>query len=318
MTQQPFAGVRSSRVTIFFLAAFPLSRRSGCVRAFLSSTLPLKYPSPAKCSIPSVDRNGPKARFNCLSKIARDMLVLLTRALDESNRTAARLASEGHDAVLSPVLDMVPTGAIWPAGVIDGVIATSARAFELLSAAPDWPLPEARRLLPLLLVGERTQEGARERGFDGPPLIGPDSKTLAREIASRFATPCRFVYLAGRDRKSDLEDSLVEAGHAIEPIQVYAAQPAESLTEAALALARKGEIDVVLHYSRRSTDVFLGLARGAGLDLSRINHVCISHDAAAPLVAAGINEVLIAKTPDEQAMFAIVNALAALPKTPLG
>jgi len=246
------------------------------------------------------------------------MLVLLTRALDESNRAAARLACEGHDAVLSPVLDMVPTGAIWPAGVIDGVIATSARAFELLSATPDWPLPEARRLLPLLLVGERTREAARERGFDGPPLIGPDAKTLARAIASRFATPCRFVYLAGRDRKPDLEDSLAEMGHAIELIQVYAAQPAESLTEAALALARKGEIDVVLHYSRRSTDVFLGLARSAGLDLSRINHVCISHDAAAPLLAAGIHEVLIAKTPDEQAMFAIVNALAALPIAPLG
>ncbi|MGH6823605.1 MAG: uroporphyrinogen-III synthase [Methylocella sp.] len=246
------------------------------------------------------------------------MLVLLTRALDESNRTAAKLACEGHDAVLSPVLDMVPIGAIWPVGVIDGVIATSARAFELLSAAPDWPLPEARRLWPLLLVGERTREAARERGFDGPPLIGKDAKDLAREIGARFATPCRFVYLAGRDRKPDLEDSLTEAGHAIEPVEVYAAQPAESLTEAALAVARRGEIGVVLHYSRRSTDVFLGLAHKAGLDVSRINHVCISHDAAAALVAAGIHEVLIAKTPDEQAMFAIVNALAALPKPPLG
>jgi uroporphyrinogen-III synthase len=271
-----------------------------------------------KSSIPRVDRNGTKDRFSCLSRIARDMLVLLTRALDESNRTAARLACEGHDAVLSPVLDMVPTGAIWPAGVIDGVIATSVRAFELLSVALDWPLPEARRLLPLLLVGERTREGARERGFDGPPLIGPDAKTLARAIAARFASACRFVYLAGRDRKPDLEDSLVEVGYVIEPIQVYAAQPAESLSEAALALARKGEIGAVLHYSRRSTDVFLGLARSAGLDLSRIDHVCISHDAAAPLLAAGIHEVLIAKTPDEQAMFAIINALAALPKTPLG
>ncbi|MGH6837934.1 MAG: uroporphyrinogen-III synthase [Methylocella sp.] len=246
------------------------------------------------------------------------MLVLLTRALDESNRTAARLACAGHEAVLSPVLDMVPTGAKWPAGVIDGVIATSARAFELLSAEPDWPLPEARRLLPLLLVGERTREAARERSFDGPPIIGPDAKALAREIASRFAIPCRLVYLAGRDRKSNLEDSFAAMGHGVEPIEVYAAQPAESLTEVALALARAGEIGVVLHYSRRSADIFQGLACNAGLDLSKINHVCISHDAAAPLLAAGIREVLIAKTPDEQAMFAIVNALAALPIAPLG
>lgn len=99
------------------------------------------------------------------------MLILLTRALEESKRTAASLAREGHEAVLSPVLEMVPTGGIWPAGVIDGVIATSARAFELLSAPEDWPLPEARRLLPLFLVGERTQEAARERSFEGPALI---------------------------------------------------------------------------------------------------------------------------------------------------
>ena len=126
------------------------------------------------------------------------------------------------------------------------------------------------------------------------------------------------MYLAARDRKPDLEDILAEARHSIELVEVYAAQPAESLHDAALALAETGEIGAVLHYSRRSTDIFLRLARNAGLDLSRVNHVCVSHDAAAPLLAAGIHEVLIAKTPDEQGIFAIVNALAGLPKLPLG
>jgi len=114
------------------------------------------------------------------------MLILLTRAHEEAKRTAASLAREGHEAVLSPVLEMVPTGAPWPAGVIDGIVATSARAFELFSAAPDWPLPEARRLMPLLLVGERTRDAARERGFEGLALIAPDAGTLAVEIAGRF------------------------------------------------------------------------------------------------------------------------------------
>ena len=74
----------------------------------------------------------------------------------------------------------------------------------------------------------------------------------------------------------------------------------------------------MLHYSRRSAEIFLGLARKAGLDLARINHICISHDAAVPLLDAGIHGVLIAKVPDEPAMFAIVNALAGLPELPLG
>jgi uroporphyrinogen-III synthase len=246
------------------------------------------------------------------------MLILLTRAPEDAKRTAASLAREGHEAVLSPVLDMVPTGGIWPAGVIDGVVATSARAFELLSAPTDWPLPEARRLLPLFLVGERTQEAARDRGFEGPALIAPDAKSLAAEICARDTVQGCFVYLAGRDRKPDLEESLSAAGYRVEPVEVYAAQPADSLSDAALDLAAAGKIGAVLHYSRRSTEIFLRLARNAALDLKRLNHVCISHDAAAPLLDAKIHEVLIAKTPDEQAMFAILKALAGLPQLSLG
>jgi len=196
------------------------------------------------------------------------MLILLTHAQEESRRTAASLARLGHVVVLSPVLDMEPTGALWPAGIIDGIIATSARAFELLSATPDWPLAEARRLMPLLLVGERT-----------------------------------------RDRKPDPEERLTEAGFEIEPIEVYAPQPAESLSDAVLAFAETGGIGAVLHYSRRSAENFLGLAPTAGLDLSRINHICISQEAAAPLLDARLNGVLIAEAPNEQAMFEIVNTL---------
>ncbi len=237
------------------------------------------------------------------------MLILLTHAQEESRRTAASLARLGHVAVLSPVLDMEPTGALWPAGIIDGIIATSARAFELLSATPDWPLAEARRLMPLLLVGERTREAALERGFEGPMLIAPDAKTLATQVCTRFAVPSHFVYLAGRDRKPDLEECLTEAGFEIEPIEVYAPQPAESLSDAVLAFAETGGIGAVLHYSRRSAENFLGLAPTAGLDLSRINHICISQEAAAPLLDARLNGVLIAEAPNEQAMFEIVNTL---------
>ncbi len=246
------------------------------------------------------------------------MLILLTRAIDESLRTAARLSCKGHEVVLSPVIEMVPTGALWPTGVVDCVIATSARAFELLSSARDWPSPEVCRLIPLLLVGERTAEAARERGFAGSALIAPNSKALAAKIEFRFSARQRIVYLAGRDRSPDLENKLAELGHSLELVEVYAAQPAQFMTTDALALSEAGKIAAVLHYSRRSTEIYLKLARNAGFDLSRVNHVCISPNAAAPLLAAGIHEVLVAKTPNEQAMFAIVNALAGLPETPFG
>ena len=244
------------------------------------------------------------------------MLVLLTRALDEAMRTAAKLETSGHRAILSPVLEMVPTGAEWPAGVIDGVLATSSQAFELFSDAPDWPLPEARRLLPLFLVGARTQEAARERGFEGRATIASDAKALAASIIADLAASSRLVYLAGRDRKPDLETTLSSAGHRLEVLEVYAAQPADSLDQEAVALVEAGEIGAVLHYSRRSAEIFLDLARQAGLDvstLSTLTHVAISSDAARPLRDANIDEVHVAEKPNEQAMLALVSLLA--PKT---
>ncbi len=86
------------------------------------------------------------------------MLVLVTRALDEAMRTAASLAALGHTAILSPVLEIVPTGAEWPAGVVDGVLATSARGFEFFSASAGLARP--RSAPPdAALRGRRTHAG---------------------------------------------------------------------------------------------------------------------------------------------------------------
>lgn len=246
------------------------------------------------------------------------MLVLLTRALDEGLRTAAKLEAAGHHALLSPVLEMVPTGADWPHGVIDAVAATSAQAFELLSATPDWPLPEACRLMPLFLVGARTLDAARERGFEGRATIEADAKDLAARIQASFGTPRRIVYLAGRDRKPNLETALAAAGHKVEVVEVYAAQAADFLSEETLAAIEAGEIGAVLHYSRRSAEIFLGLAKAAHVEIGPLTHVAISQDAAVPLWAVNCKEVHVAEKPNEQAMITIVGTLASLKKSLFG
>ena len=236
------------------------------------------------------------------------MLVLVTRALDEAARTAASLAALGHAAILSPVLEIVPTGAEWPAGVVDGVLATSAQAFEFLSAAPEWPAPEARRLMPVYAVGARTLEAARERGFEGRATLAQDARALAREMTETLdrAAPARLVYLAGRDRKPDIEAELAQAGHLVETIVVYAAEPAEALDPEAAALIESGAIGAALHFSRRSAQIFLELAREADLDLARLAHIAISEDAAQPLRVAGLASVRIAADPSEPAMLKLL------------
>lgn len=241
------------------------------------------------------------------------MLVLVTRARDRAARTAEKLARRGHQALVSSVLDMQATGAVWPAGVVDAVLATSAPAFELLAIAPDWPLPEARRLLPLFLVGESTAQAARARGFEGPALVAADAQDLAAQLLAYRNPPQRTLYLAGHDRKSELETRLGTAGLALDLLEVYEARAAPYLEEEAAAALGSGALDAVLHYSRRSAEIFLALAEAEGLALEPVLHVAISEDAAQPLRAAGLPHIAVAAEPKEQAVLDVLDIAALLP-----
>jgi uroporphyrinogen-III synthase len=236
------------------------------------------------------------------------MLVLITRARDEAARTAEKLAARGHLSIMSPVLEMVATGAAWPQGVVDAVIATSAQAFDLLKLEPEWPLPEAMRLLPLFLVGEKTAAAARNSGFAGPALVASDAKDLAVHIFTRPAHPARSVYLAGRDRKPDLEARLSEAGLVIEALEVYEARAAAQLSQEAVGGLASGTIDAVLHYSRRSAELFLNLAKAADLAVAPMQHAAISADAAQPLRDAGLPHIAVAAEPNEQSVLTLLDA----------
>jgi uroporphyrinogen-III synthase len=238
------------------------------------------------------------------------MLLLLTRARDEAVRTAEKLVHNGHQAILSPVLDIKAKSALWPQGVIDALVATSARAFEALTLEDERPQPEIRRLLPLFLVGERTAAAARQRGFEGPAIVASDSKDLAERILERAVQPRHVIYLAGHDRKPDLESRLDSAGLGVETIEVYEAHATEGLSAEAIAHFHAGSLDAVLHYSRRSADIFLQLTEAAEVGTELLHHICISEDAALPLRAAGLPHIAIAAEPNETAILSLIEALA--------
>lgn len=242
------------------------------------------------------------------------MQVLITRAREEAVRTAQKLTKRGHQAIVSPVLEMNATGATWPQGVVDALVATSAQAFELLKLAPEWPLPEAKRLLPLFLVGEKTASAARARGFSGPLSLAADAKELAGLFMARHAQPARTLYLAGRDRKPDLEARLREAGSVIETLEVYEAQAATDMSRDAIDGLRSGTINAVLHYSRRSAEIFLRLAEAAGLATRSLLHAAISEDAAQPLRDAGLPLIAIAAEPKENSLLALLDMRMKLPE----
>jgi uroporphyrinogen-III synthase len=86
--------------------------------------------------------------------------------------------------------------------------------------------------------------------------------------------------------------------------ETYTAEPAEKLTIGAVNAIEHHEIDAILHYSRRSAEVFLDLAANAKLDLAQTVHLCLSADIATPLVEQGLPHIIIADAPNETALFA--------------
>ena len=218
------------------------------------------------------------------------MRVIVTRARGDAARTAAALRARGHEPLFSPVLEIVATGAAIHPGPAQALIATSAHAFEFL------PQADAARLapLPLFVVGARTAKAATDAGLAPPRLIAASALELAQQIATALIAPAHLLYLAGHDRKPDLEAALQALGHVIDVAETYEARAVEALSpETAQALAR-GEVDAVLHFSRRSAQLFAACAANAGLasQAAGLRHVCISRDAA---VIAG---AVIAPTPD--------------------
>lgn len=219
--------------------------------------------------------------------------VAVFRAIDDAAGTQAALAARGIDAVLAPVTEIVALAASSPMGPFDFVVATSARAFAT-------PLAWAK--LPLFVVGEKTAEAARRAGFSPTPPADDIVSLIPRLPAGRA------LYLAGRDRKPELEAAL--AGRIAVQVR-YEARARGGWTEAE-AQAVAGAF-AALHYSPRAAALAeaFATAGGVGPAFLRLAHVCLSREVAAPLARAGAGRVIWPQRPAEEPLLdALESALA--------
>ncbi len=158
------------------------------------------------------------------------------------------------------------------------------------------------------MVGEKTLRAAERAGLHANAPALPDAAALAQKLVAAFSAPARLLYLAGRDRKSDLERALTAAGLSVATLEVYEMRAREQWRKTEIECVARA--DAALHYSRRSAEVSLALAFHAGLGAlwRNIAHVAISDDAASPLNAAGAKDVVVAAAANEAAMFVALEA----------
>jgi uroporphyrinogen-III synthase len=226
--------------------------------------------------------------------------IALFRARNDADRSAARLRSRGFEVAFAPVLRMAPTGAAPPRERFEAVIATSVNAIALLAPAPRAAIVG----LPIYVVGRRAAAAAAEAGLALALEPAADVAALATALGERLAPRARVLYLAGRDRKSALEEALHAIGAHTTVLETYVAEAREGWTEEETAELRR--CAAALHYSRRSAALAAALAARAGLaeHFAEMQHICLSPDVAEPLREAGWARVASADAPEEARLLA--------------
>jgi uroporphyrinogen-III synthase len=236
------------------------------------------------------------------------MRLLVTRPERDAQRTAAALSARGHRVRIAPLLKIEAIPAVdlgsapWQA-----VLMTSANAARVIALHPK--LAELRSL-PVLAAGRRTAEAARAAGFADVSSADGGAGDLARLVAGRFAAGAPLLYLAGTDRARDLAADFSPYGVAVRTVEIYRAHAAEGFPPEIVAALRASDIEGVLHFSRRSCEIFVQCAERAAILAAALRPLqfCISSGAAEPLARAGADKIRIAAQPEEDALAALIGA----------
>lgn len=250
------------------------------------------------------------------------MAILVTRPQPDNERTAATLRTEGFEVLAAPMLRfekvMLSADAATP-DAYGAVIVTSANALRALAGQP---FAEALCRLPLFATGERTAQAARDLGFRQVVSADGDATALrdlllASAKAGAIRDGATLLYLAGADLAHDLAGDLGAHGLHVVTQTAYRMAPLSDLPGAVVTALAAGQVEAVLHYSRRTARAFFRAAGLEGVEIAALAtpHCCLSAAVADIAREAGASQVVVASTPDETALFAALGrVIAPLPR----
>lgn len=236
------------------------------------------------------------------------MAVLVTRPHPDNELTAASLRARGFEVLSAPMLRFEPMGLRnETGGGYDGVIITSANALRAVEA----DLPDSRLLkLPLFAIGPHSAGAARAAGFTTVISADGDVGTLRDRLldtvrAGALKKKSRLLYLAGADLSRDLAGELAPRGFDVVTRTTYRMMPLNILPREVCDAFTANRVEAVLHFSRRTAVAFLDAVRRKGIEISAlaVPQCCISGNVAQCLYDAGATRVLVAASPDENALF---------------
>jgi uroporphyrinogen-III synthase len=222
---------------------------------------------------------------------------------------------------LSPVIGIhqmpVDAGQIGAPEVLAGVIVTSAHALHAGVVKC-----HALCKLPFFVVGESVARQIRNFGVRDIRMVAPTIDILLARMGGDFYPHAagvdmerpssggmpegEFLYLRGADVTMDLE-RVLPVGR-IRSCISYEAVPAARLPDDLLRALAAGEIGAVTFFSTRTANIFMNLAKQAGVlgDLERIKALCISSGVLECVLPVFKDNASAADTPDIEGMLNLV------------
>ena len=239
------------------------------------------------------------------SRLGRRALVTRPRA--EAAALAEALATRDIEAIIEPLLGIHYRDEPAPdlAGV-QAVLCTSANGVRALARL------SSERGITLFAVGEATAARARDAGFAQVESACGNVEDLARLAGRRLRPDAgRLLHVAGSDIAGDLAGMLREKGFAVDRVVLYEARPVPGLSAPTNAALQSGLVDFALFFSPRTAAVFTRLAEqaGVGAAIRGVTAVSISVAADRGLGDLAFRGRLVADTPDQNALLAVLDRL---------
>jgi uroporphyrinogen-III synthase len=234
--------------------------------------------------------------------------VLVTRPEEDALTFAAALREAGHEVVLEPMLAVEPlprTQAPFDLKGVQALVFTSANGVRVLAGRT------SERGLPAYAVGDATACAAREAGFHEVHSAAGDVEALARLVVRRLDPAAGAVFHgAARVLAGDLRGLLEAAGFAVRRAVLYRTVPRKAFSSTTNRALATGAVDVVTFFSPRTAELFVELAKDAGIDgaLGHVAAVCLSHAVATKAGAVSWADIRVAARPDQAGLIAAIAA----------
>ena len=243
------------------------------------------------------------------------MKILVTRPEPDAARLGERLRALGHDPVVEPLMsaDYIDP-ATGPSGTVTNVLEEAfkdvqAIAFTSANGVRALARCYTGRHLPVFAVGEATAAAARQEGFDPVHVAAGDVDHLAADITARLDPKAGSIaHLAGTAVAGDLQGDRAARGVQVDRHVLYTMTASASLSQDVIAQITEASLDAVLIFSPRTGRILADLIVKAGLqDASKaMTCYCLSANVAAAVAKLSFANCLVAATPDEDALMALL------------